>query len=422
MYRILARRAIVFIGIALAVFAALALKMWQQPPQYEAEASLLVRFGREYQYVSDVADPRGRTKFFTREDMINTEIEILTSRDVAERLIRQIGPALLYPDLAEGGVTNTEVMANLLEKFGKDLRVRGSDQSAVLRVSFRHPDPELAAKVVNQLVDCFKERHIAIFGESKTTAFLVEKSAEYRKRLSEAEEALDAYRQQYALFVPDEQRKLLLAQRMSIDGQLKSLANQAVDQQHSMFAPDEQRKLLLAQRIGIDGQLKNLANQAAEQQQRLTKSELESIQSKQAALVTQLAQMDEQLEKLTKSAQEALLSKKAELAEQLAQVDEQLRTLNTREKTLRNLQRDVATAEEMARTYARRLEDARISDEMDEQKMTNISSLQAATVPARPSGLPIMIKLALAAVAGLLAGFVGALLADFVVRSAPQKA
>jgi len=44
-----------------------------------------------------------------------------------------------------------------IERFQKVLKVEGMQKSSVLKVSFRHKDPLIAADAVNRLIDFYKE-------------------------------------------------------------------------------------------------------------------------------------------------------------------------------------------------------------------------------------------------------------------------
>ena len=51
--------------------------------------------------------------------------------------------------------------------------------------------------------------------------------------------------------------------------------------------------------------------------------------------------------------------------------------------------RNVADNEEKYKTYLSKLEEARIHDELDRQKMTNVSVLEPASIPIIPNNLPL---------------------------------
>ena len=143
-------------------------------PVYEAKSSLLVKFGREYIYRSEVGEEKSPAILISPEETINAEINILTSRDLIEKVITTLKIENIYPELLEsssprlgniGLGTNkiTPLQAAVL-KFEKKLTVEGLKKSSVIEVSFQHTDPQIAAKTVNTLVDFYKEKHrVSIF-------------------------------------------------------------------------------------------------------------------------------------------------------------------------------------------------------------------------------------------------------------------
>ena len=80
-------------------------------------------------------------------------------------------------------------------------------------------------------------------------------------------------------------------------------------------------------------------------------------------------------------AQEAKL---ASLGPQIARVDIDLRTLDRQEKGFQDLKRETAINEANYQVYVQKYEEARISDDMNSKRMSNISVIQAAAVPTEP--------------------------------------
>src|SRR5262245_35001921 len=70
----------------------------RSPPMFEAEASLLVRLGREYIYRPEVG-PNENPRTPSLSEMVNSEVEILSSRDLAEQVVKELGVQKLYPDV-----------------------------------------------------------------------------------------------------------------------------------------------------------------------------------------------------------------------------------------------------------------------------------------------------------------------------------
>ncbi len=65
-------------------------------------------------------------------------------------------------------------------------------------------------------------------------------------------------------------------------------------------------------------------------------------------------------------------------------IDGEIRSLDLSEKNLENLKREKGINEKNYQNYAERTEEARISDEMNRLKLSNISVIQSATVPSEP--------------------------------------
>jgi tyrosine-protein kinase Etk/Wzc len=93
---------------------------------------------------------------------------------------------------------------------------------------------------------------------------------------------------------------------------------------------------------------------------------------------------------------------KAGIDQQLAGLDGQIRGLPAREKNFADLVRGRDAIAESYRVYSLKLEEARISDEMDRQKIANIRVIQEPIVPLRPILPRTRANLAV----GLVAGFV----------------
>src|SRR5580658_9936165 len=79
--------AVVFIGLAVVVTAF----SYTLTPYYQATSRLLVKSGREFEVRSDPGHPIASVPYSTKQEVINSEIQILTSRDLAEAVINQIG-------------------------------------------------------------------------------------------------------------------------------------------------------------------------------------------------------------------------------------------------------------------------------------------------------------------------------------------
>ncbi len=80
----------------------------------------------------------------------------------------------------------------------------------------------------------------------------------------------------------------------------------------------------------------------------------------------------------------SLLAKQETIKQQLTDLSTQLVHLDTYERELETLELGVTTARQNYERYLNKVEEARISEEMDHLKMANISVIQPASLPIPP--------------------------------------
>jgi uncharacterized protein involved in exopolysaccharide biosynthesis len=116
--------------------------------------------------------------------------------------------------------------------------------------------------------------------------------------------------------------------------------------------------------------------------------------------------------------QVAARARRDSLREQLQQYEGSLKTLESNTSAHDDLQRQKREAEENYQLYAKKREEARIADELDRQKITNVSIAESATVPQIPSSpnrsLNLIIGLVLAGVLSLGSVFSAEMFSDVV--------
>jgi uncharacterized protein involved in exopolysaccharide biosynthesis len=144
---------IVFLVIAaLGILVALQVK-----PTYPARTSLLVRLGQEYVYQPAVGDAaRGATP--DNDQVVQSELEILTSEAVKCKTVEDIGVARMSPALGRAYARADEakrrdIEAAAVKMIDTGLKTQTAPDSAIIRLSYTAKDPELAALVLNTLVD-----------------------------------------------------------------------------------------------------------------------------------------------------------------------------------------------------------------------------------------------------------------------------
>lgn len=124
---------------------------------YAASSSILIQLGQEYVYEPRAGDA-ARGAVPDTQSLVQSEVEILQSGELRERVIRKIGLGSVYPKLAAryaaaSPADKVLILSKAIEDMGKNLQVGSAPDNPVVRVSFEHDDPVMAARVVNTLLE-----------------------------------------------------------------------------------------------------------------------------------------------------------------------------------------------------------------------------------------------------------------------------
>jgi len=427
-------------------------------PTYEAQSSLLVKFGREYIYrpeVGERASDRGALIPLNQEEVINSEIQILSSKDLIQKVIQAITVDVLYPSLAINPPRMLTPLEAAIHEFEENLSVEGIKKSNVIQISLKHKDPRLAAKAVNLLVDLLKEKHLQVYSDPKSS-FLEQQLSQYDEKLRESQDKLEAFKQKYRVFSLGEQRTLLLGQRSNLDIALKSTENQVKELQRKTASlksqmvkvPEDTHLDTETERYKIidDAKASLLALQLEEQKllekykpdNRLVLNVRREIQLVEDFIGKQEQELRgkvrtgknvvyQETEKEFIKAQADLSAQEAKassLRGQYAQIDREIQTLDLRENELENINRELAANENNYKTYLEKVEEARISDDLNRLKMTNISVIQVAPVPAKPVKPKKLLNIVLGVILGAVSGLGLAFLSEYTGQglSTPESA
>ena len=232
-YALFRRKWMVVFFSAAGVLAAAGIVL-SRPPQYKAEAKLLVRYIRDSKAV-DVAvgtQAQIRSPDERGDNIINSELEILTSRDLANQVVEAVGADKVLGKA--GGATNRAAAASVVVK---GLAVEVPRRSNVIKVTFQHPDPETAQTVLHQLILSYRRKNfevhraVGIFDE-----FLTKKTDELRALLSQTDEDLRKLKLKANVTSLDESKR-------NIADQLAHIRQQLVDAEAELA----QRRTVLAQ-------------------------------------------------------------------------------------------------------------------------------------------------------------------------------
>lgn len=400
------RRRKVFYGAFGSLATILSLAILAQAPVYESTALMLVKVGRELVYQADI----GAEQSFAERDkttVINSELAILRSQPVVLAVVREVGIDVLFPSLADsyseareargsGAEESREeqlLMAQAAEMLRGGLSSQALPDADVLQVSYQHEDPIIAAVTVNVLVERFLEAHLSAFAEPEIVNFLEQRVDAYEQRLTETETSLREFETSHSAFALEAPQSVLLERRAELQAQLDAMETQMAEIRLRHLQEDasvaEARRTLLQLEVEVS-QLKGGA-----------RSDLnDRIKVVELFIEKRKAEVDEELQ--------VLEDKRLATIDTLASTEKELAQLPSLASEYRRLVRERDADEEQYSTYMRRLRNARLSGEMDRERIASINVIQPASpAPARvwppPKGASILLALVLSLVAaGLL--------------------
>ena len=412
------------------------------PWKYESVAKFLVRNAR----LDLVVDPNDKNQGAYREsipeEVINSEIELIRSRDILDRVVQKAQLESAEPD-ANPRVAREAAIGRL----ARNLNVGVIRKTNLIRVVYRARDPEQAAAVLRRLSDEYLSIHLAMHSTPGTYAFFQQQTDHLKVELEKAEKDLAALAGDQNLIAPADQRKEALESGTTIERDLVAVEAEIREQATRELAAaralrgTDPRVTTTKRRLPNQGSVQSAHTMIAELQNkrtelltkfnaddRLVKEVDEQIANTQAALTNATVIVATEEATDINPTWQKLQMQRADAALQLAGLRSRAERLRTQMGAYRvravslaeatpgyeTLARRVSDARDQYMTYARKAEEARLADALDQQKISNVVLAEApvpALVSTRP---PLMLVLIVGGIAGLFLGLIAAVLMDWL--------
>jgi len=370
-----------------------------------------------------------------------TQYEILQSRTLAARVIRNLEldknplfigaetkPALLsrcllsikslfsVRRLPRDADDHTDILGmspGLVDKYLGELTIEAEPDTRLVKVAFTDQYPVLIPKIINAHVQAYIQQDYELRGQSSEAAgrFLKGQLGELEKGLEKSEVALNYYRRQrgiVAFSLDDKDR--LVSERMT---ELNKALVEAEESRIALQAEVETLKsndydavpevvnnsliqALKVQLSKLQGQYANLSNQFTPDYPDVAQLHAQLIQVQRH----EQREIDRVVESI-KSRYSAALDRETQLGRQLQ--DEKVRAMSLNDASLEDaiLTREVASNRAL---YSNVLERIKVLGVTSEAQVTNVSVIDAASVPRHPSSPKKKLSLVLAGFLGLMVG------------------
>src|SRR5262249_12106414 len=376
--------------------------------EYIASAKLLLNPSRVFLNISPTGGDSAPMSL--SPELINTELQIIKSRELAQRLAADIP----FPDDPNG---KNRSEAEIRRDAG---RIRGLITATPIRatnliqISVTSPkEPAWIVSVVNRTAELYLEQQIKVRKTQGVEAFYDEQEKRLRATLLKAEEELKAFQQKEKIIDAPQEVNADLTALASFEKSLKETDSLIRETEQRIPTLEEQLK---QQKATISSSQNITVNPVYQQiRTKLTQLELEKDNLLQRytpedrMVKDKEAEINELKNKLSTVKETSVGSENISLNEvhrrilnELLQARVQLRALNEKKIILTRqvenysaaaadkkkkgfeydrLLREVNAKKESLDLYKKRAEEARISDAMDERKFSNAYILERASLP-----------------------------------------
>ena len=418
------------------------------PRQYRSEAKIWIKIGRENSHLDPTA-ATGETisiQETDREDEIKSVLDILASRGVVADVVDEIGPQVVLgsePLPGEEAIESNNVAKTLkglvggaigvlksidpvsdreeaVQKILDSVVVRAEQKSNVVSIVYDTKNPKLAQAVVNELVEQYTKAHGRIHSTAGSRPFFEEQLKNLSGLVADTSEALRAEKDRIGLASIDGQRMMLENQMMQAQAakmnQIRNIAQSEAsitklkkmieDEPDSIktlerAVPNTGRDMIRDQLFGLQVRRMELEAkleedhpllEAIRQQEADAERELKNTAEENRTEVTRsINDVRQQLLLSLATAESRLVGQRASLdaiEKQEFAIANEITMLNKDDIEIKRLETEVELAATNYRNYAVSLEDARMSEALEQSAFSNISVAMPATLvedPVSPS-------------------------------------
>ena len=413
---------------------------------YETNVQLLVKAGRE-NVETPATVVRGQiVSTGVRSADINSEVQILSSRALVENVVDRLGPDAFKSVLREPSEWwgypkyyfkltahaakeywhEFLIFANLDKRvtpredailhLADGVKVEPVKDSDILTLKIQTPSPELCVKVANALIDLYMQRRQAVRRATAGAGFFQVEMNQAGDRLLKSLQKRAAVRTHWDLSSPAEQRTAYLKEMASIQSEL-------VQNQGEIEKLKKQRELMVLKSAAMPDLVPKEKVEGNNPAIQAVKDRITVLRMERAKLSTRYQPDSETMKKIDFEIADleaalrnenstilnsmtsetnptkrefhgsmdlhdvqiaGLESRNRYLQGPLASVTAKVRNLETGIDAFESAEREYRMAEQDYLQYSRRLEESRMSEELDSDRVANVGVVAPPETPIKP--------------------------------------
>jgi succinoglycan biosynthesis transport protein ExoP len=378
---------IVLIGLLYALTA---------PRYYESGAKILVKFGEDARPEMSIDSTyRGGLSAEEKRGMVQSNLNILVSRDLLEALLKEVTVAAAYPDIGKLKISEDAKLDAALKMLSRNIKTETESDAGLIKVSILHEDPKTVHQMLSTMVDIFIRRQSEIYGNPQTEV-LRDQAQGAKKRLEEADKAFYEFKMKTGITSIDEELTILVQQRADLTGYL-SRRTQPTEGAVSLSESDYENPPADTEEAEQEGDVVTSAIPA-----RIAKSgdnsrfpvvedvqkRIDALRAKESELLLTYkpnSQMVRNVRKNIALEEEALRASVGALEQQIADLNKQISEKQEFRSQYNELNRNVEASKEAFEAAQARLRAAEINNDLNTRRITRISLLEEPSMPFKPS-------------------------------------
>jgi uncharacterized protein involved in exopolysaccharide biosynthesis len=463
--------AVVFVAGTLAMYGILNVFFTDQ---YETSSRILVKVGRE-NVETPATVQRGQViSQGVRVEDINSEVQILSSRALVDAVVDHLGPkafeSVLLPPKSWTGYPKYWVKkvarearqnwAEFLIQVGLEKRLDPRERaimavsggvkvspmkdSDILELRVRMPGSKLCVDVADALLDDYLQRRTAIRRASAGSEFFRQEADQARQRMDRLQATREAVRARWSLSAPEEQKSAYLKE-------LSGIENEVVQNDADIAKLKRQQDLMTTRVASIPDMVRKEQVESSNPsiqsiKDRITALEMErsktatryqpdseiirkldsemadlqaALSREQATLISSVTSESNPLKRDFRTNIEmqsvqvvGLETRNAALSKPAEQLKADLRSLDHGSDSLETAEREYKLAEQEYLLASKRFDEARMSEQLDAERVANVSLVEPPITPIKPVSPNRIFLMEIAMPVSLLLGIALAALAE----------
>lgn len=423
-WQILKKRKWILIA-SLVIFTSLAtIVTLRMTPIYDAVGRVAINRENPMNLGSKDSDVIGQTEDYDYNVVLETHLKIFQSDAVAAEVIKNLHldanpnftgqeapPRQDALTLSETRAADVPPESSLIDRLQSGLTVKVIPRTRILEVHYRHHNPQLAAKIVNEFQNAFIEHNFKTKFESvtQTSQWLSKELSDLQLKVETSQEKLVKYERQNGILGIDEKQNIVTSKLDALNKELTDAQSNRMEKESAyrlslggnpeMFAKAEPSSLL-EKLLSEESDLKTQYAQATTQ--------YGPSYPKVQEIGNQLRQVQDSIQKETKriatrlqSDYQSALGREQMLQVALDQQKKEANKLNESSIEYNLLKRDADSNRELYQGLLQRLKEAGVAAGL---KSSSIHIVDAARVPRVPASPNVPRNIVLGMLMGLMSG------------------